>query len=107
MDYSTLEDVWGVKTFETPAPALAGGWEPENSSRPPDAVRNPVASVYFAQGVDGVLRSLPAHAIADLRARFGGTGGGPALHMVAAVLLCGFVLLIMWDVLTRTRAALR
>lgn len=121
MEYGTLEDVWGVKTFETAQPLLQhqpdlrAGWEPEPTQHPvsgawgwrPPARSSAVTAVYAAEGLDGVLASLPRHAVEELRARFAGGSGGAGVHAVAAVLLCGFVLLIMWDILTRVRGPLR
>ena len=121
MEYSSLEDAWGVQSFETPLPAFNDGnsnrqqWEPQQGAYPvagpwgyrpatdvtkaPAGVLNPVAAVYMREGTAGVLRLLPAQAVEELKSQLGGN----TIHAVAAVLLCGFVLLLMWDVLNRAR----
>ena len=132
MDYCTLEDAWGVKTFRTqlPAPAprhcepiQAGRWpvsgpfgyrqaapaapfssrsegtgfQPGQDTAPSGL--HPVALAYMQDGVEGLLRVLPDAAIDELRARL--VVGG--LNVVAGVLLAGFVMLLLWDVLLKRR----
>lgn len=121
MDYCSLEDAWGVKTFTTanlpppPAdhhhrwrePVPPGEWPVSGpfGYRPParnvDAAAgiHPVSACYLNHGVDGVLRALPQQAIEDLRARLAVNN----LNVVAGGLLLGFILLILWDVVFRRR----
>ena len=76
------------------------GYRPElarqQETRP---VLNPVAEVYVEEGIDGVLRSLPIQAVNELRSRLMGQN----LNLIVGLLLMGFVLLILWDVLFKRR----
>lgn len=121
MEYSSLEDAWGVKSFESSAPAFPDArppmenWEPATSQYPvagPWGYRpaheykpslNPVAAVYLRDGVDGLLRLLPAHATEELKVQLGGSN----LHTIATVVLAGFVLLLIWDILNRAKMSVR
>lgn len=115
MQFSTLQEAWGEHTFATPYPQLwpeqdRGQWEPQPTDapiagawgyRPPMAGRanNPVADIYMREGIAGILRMLPLQAVDDLKGHLGGS----SLHAMAAILMCGFVLLILYDILNRAR----
>lgn len=118
MDYCSLEDAWGVKSFVTgdmpttkqrcPDPVSRGAWPVSGpfGYRPPrqdlpQQIQNmhPVSECYLHNGVDGVLQALPQQAIDDLRSRLAVSN----LNTVAGLLLFGFVLLIVYDVLFKRR----
>lgn len=116
MDYCSLEDAWGVRTFTTdnipPHPSQQQWREPVPPGEWPVSgpfgyraprhdvpALHPVSACYLHHGVDGVLQALPQQAIEDLRNRLAASH----LNVVAGALLFGFVLLIVWDVLVRRR----
>lgn len=68
---------------------------PTDSSLP----LHPVTACYMQDGVEGILRALPGHAIEDMRNRLATSN----LNVIAGALLFGFVLLIIWDVLIKRR----
>ena len=116
MDYCSIEDAWGVKSFSSgdvsltqppcPDPIRKGPWSVSGpfGYRAPDSDGrgsrlHPVAACYMENGVDGILHVLPTHAIDELRHRLATS----SLNVVAGGLLLGFVLLILWDVLIKRR----
>lgn len=78
------------------------GYRPPNQSperaQPPQGV-HPVSECYLHHGVEGVLQALPQQAIDDLRSRLAVSN----LNTIAGLLLFGFVLLIIYDVLVKRR----
>lgn len=118
MDYCSLEDAWGVKSFRTLVPQLNApprASEPNSNGKwpvsgpfgyrahPQDkedvSSMHPVTMAYMQGGVDGVLMALPANALDELRSKL----MVGQLNIVAGVLLLGFVLLILWDVMFKRR----
>ena len=130
--YAALEDIWGVPSFSTPecrqAPEQPANNPYKNRSyqssflkkhRPVSEPMGPahvLASLYDSYGMQGILRNLPGGAVRELRDMLEPRDAGmrgmqqdalltPALSLstVASLLLCGFVALIVWDVLNRAR----
>lgn len=118
MDYCSLEDAWGVKTFRTQLPDPAGpgypadpatngqwpvsgpfGWRTPGGPKQEAQPMNPVTMMYMNGGIEGILAALPPQALDELRAKL----MVGQLNIVAGVLLFGFVVLILWDVLFKRR----
>lgn len=111
MDYCSLEEAWGVKTFVTPDPSSPEPeqWSPDTpwpvsgawGYRPAQNVQNNfIHQTYIRDGLDGVLQALPPQAIDEIRQRLASTSG---LHTTAAFLLLGFVFMIVHDMWMRLR----
>jgi len=117
MEYCSLEDAWGVKTFANDCPPLlqpqqwqersvlgkqwpvSGPFGYRQPNQTQSTALNPITSYYMQNGVDGLLLSLPQQAIDELRTRLVSNN----LNVVAGALLLGFVMLILWDVIMRRR----
>lgn len=114
MDYCSLEDAWGVKSFQTnlpdvPPPArekqdvepqdwpVSGpyGYRPQQYK--PASNLNPVAAAYLYGGTDSILQALPQQAIEDLRSRLQANN----FNVLAAALCFGFAIIILRDVLLK------
>jgi hypothetical protein len=126
--YASLDDIWGVPSFETtPAPVpdnkqyksrqyqtnfLRRHKQQRMVNVPDGPTADPmvVAELYDTYGIRGILKYLPDQAVRELRELLcQGSGDGPGLmagidmQTVVACMLCGFVLLILMDVMGRIR----
>lgn len=87
-------------------------WVPPAPAATPDPLTAAAAQLYNALGARGLLKHLPAGAAADLRGLLCGKDEPGVLRLrmpsvdmqsLVSVLLCGFVALLIADVLSRFR----